>query len=276
MRVKELADLAETTVRTVRYYHHVGLLPVPPVRAGVREYDLFHLARLLRVRWLAESGLPLAAIRDVLTEPGTPAPESAADELRRALASVDARIAQLQLQRGELVRLLESAQLGRRLTPLSERATDLYDRVAALMTSEGARRAVEVERSTMVFLAVHGLLPPSLDDLFADLDVTDDADAVRLFDGFAALAEASDAEADAIIQRLLDICGSMLDRHVDAVARFVADLPHGFAGTAVWASVRRLARLGFPHAAQQRFLDLFADQFLADQRIAAAIEGARA
>jgi len=78
MRVKELADLAETTVRTVRYYHHVGLLPVPPARAGVRDYDLFHLARLLRVRWLAESGLPLVAIREVLTEPGTPAAESAA------------------------------------------------------------------------------------------------------------------------------------------------------------------------------------------------------
>jgi len=270
VRVKELAELADTTVRTVRYYHHVGLLPVPPARAGVREYDVFHLARLLRVRWLAESGLPLAAIGEVLTDPGTPAPDNAAEELRRALASVDARIAQLQLQRGELVGLLESAQLGRRLTPLSERATALYDRVAALMPSAGARRAVEVERSMMVFLAVHGFLPRSLDDLFADLDETDDADTVRLFEGFAALAEASDPEADALVQRLLDTSWSMIDRHADAVARFAADLPRGVAGAAVWAAVRRLARTGFPRASQQRFLDLLAEQFLADPRIGAA------
>lgn len=267
MRVKELADLAETTVRTVRYYHHVGLLPVPPARAGVRDYDLFHLARLLRVRWLAESGLPLVAIREVLTEPGTPAAESAVEELRRALASVDARIAQLQLQRGELVGLLEAAQLGRRLTPLSQRATELYDRVARLMSTEGARRAVEVERSMMVFLAVHGLLPASLDDLFADLDATDDADTVSLFDGFAALAEVSGSDADLIIQRLLDTCGSMVDRHADAVARFATDLPRGLAGAAVWGTVRRLTRVGFPNAAQQRFLDLLAEQFLSDPRI---------
>jgi DNA-binding transcriptional MerR regulator len=266
VRVKELADLADTTVRTVRYYHHVGLLPVPPARAGIREYDLFHLARLLRIRWLAESGLPLAAIREVLTEPGTPASGAAAEELRRALASVDARIAQLQLQRGELVRLLESAQLGRRLTPLSERATELYDRVAALMSSEGARRAVEIERSMMVFLAVHGFLPSSLDDLFIDLDATDDADTVRLFGDFAALAEASGPEADAIVRRLLDTCWSMVDRHASAVARFVTDLPRGLAGAALWATVRRLARVGFPHPAQQRFLDLFTEQFLADPR----------
>jgi DNA-binding transcriptional MerR regulator len=275
MRVKELADLAETTVRTVRYYHHVGLLPVPPSRAGVREYDLFHLARLLRIRWLAESGLPLAAIAEVLTEPGTPARRNAADELRRALASVDARIAQLELQRGELVRLLDSAQLGRRLTPLSERAADVYDRVAALMSSEGARRAVEAERSVMVFLAVHGLLPSSLDDLFSDLDAADDADTVRLFDDFAALAEVSEADVDALIERLLDTSRSMVDRHADAVARFVADLPRGVAGAAVWATVRRLGRLAFPHPAQQRFLDLFTAELLADPRISTAFEAVR-
>jgi DNA-binding transcriptional MerR regulator len=40
VRVKELADLAGTTVRTVRYHHQIGLLPVPVVRDGSRDYDL--------------------------------------------------------------------------------------------------------------------------------------------------------------------------------------------------------------------------------------------
>lgn len=275
MHVKELADLAETTVRTVRYYHHVGLLPVPPARAGVREYDLYHLARLLRIRWLAESGLPLAAIGEVLSEPGTPAPDNAAEELRQALLSVDARIAQLRGQRQELVGLLESAEMGRRLTPLSARVAGLYDRVAALVSSDAARRAVEAERSMMVFLAVHGVLPPTLDDLVADLDAEDDADTVDLFNGFAALADASGPEADDILQRLLVTSQLLIDRHADAIARLAVDLPRGLAGVALWATVRRLARVGFPVAAQQRFLDLVIDSLLADPRIAEVGEATR-
>lgn len=275
MHVKELADLAETTVRTVRYYHHVGLIPVPPARAGVREYDLYHLARLLRIRWLAESGLPLAAIGEVLSEPGTPAPDNAAEELRRALLSVDARIAQLRAQRQELISLLESAELGRRLTPLSERVAGLYDRVAVLVSSDAARRVVEAERSVMVFLAVHGFLPPSLDDLVADLDAEDEAATVDLFNGFAALADASESEADDILQRLLVTSQVIIDRHGDSIAQLVADLPRGLSGVALWATVRRLARVGFPVAAQQRFLDLVVDHLLADPRIAEASEAAR-
>lgn len=275
MHVKELADLAETTVRTVRYYHHVGLLPVPTARAGVREYDLYHLARLLRIRWLAESGLPLAAIGEVLSEPGAPAPDNAAEELRQALLSVDARIAQLRGQRQELVGLLESAEMGRRLTPLSARVAGLYDRVAALVSSDAARRAVEAERSMMVFLAVHGVLPPTLDDLVADLDAEDDADTVDLFNGFAALADASGPEADDILQRLLVTSQLLIDRHADAIARLAVDLPRGLAGVALWATVRRLARVGFPVAAQQRFLDLVIDSLLADPRIAEVGEATR-
>ncbi|WOQ16155.1 MerR family transcriptional regulator [Raineyella sp. W15-4] len=275
MHVKELADLAETTVRTVRYYHHVGLLPAPPARVGVREYDLYHLARLLRIRWLAESGLPLAAIGEVLSEPGTPAPDNAAEELRQALLSMDARIAQLRGQRQELVGLLESAEMGRRLTPLSARVAGLYDRVAALVSSDAARRAVEAERSMMVFLAVHGVLPPTLDDLVADLDAEDDADTVDLFNGFAALADASGPEADDILQRLLATSQLLIDRHADAIARLAVDLPRGLAGVALWATVRRLARVGFPVAAQQRFLDLVIDSLLADPRIAGVGEATR-
>lgn len=270
MRVKELADVADTTVRTVRYYHQVGLLPAPPSLAGVREYDLYHLTRLLRIRWLAESGLSLAAIADLLTDPGAPPAESAAAELRDALASVDARIARLQLQRGQLVQLLESATMGRRLTPLSQRLAELYDRVASLMPSQGARRAVEAERSMMVLLAVHGLLPASLDALVAELDDEDDADTVRLFDGFAELADASGPEAEAVVQRLLAICRTMLDRHAAGVAQFVGDLPQGPAAAALWRIVRRLARVSFPHPAQQRLLDLAIDEWLADPRVRGA------
>lgn len=66
MRVAEIAELTGTTVRTVRYYHSLGLLPVPPVRGGWRDYELAHVARLSRIRWLVQAGVPLGSIARIL------------------------------------------------------------------------------------------------------------------------------------------------------------------------------------------------------------------
>lgn len=60
---RELADLAGTTVNTVRHYHALGLLIEPPRRYnGYKQYRVLHLVRLLRLRRLAELGVPLAQI----------------------------------------------------------------------------------------------------------------------------------------------------------------------------------------------------------------------
>ncbi len=69
MRVAEIAELTGTTVRTVRYYHSLGLLPIPGERGGWRDYDLGHVARLSRIRWLVQAGVSLETIRRVLDEP---------------------------------------------------------------------------------------------------------------------------------------------------------------------------------------------------------------
>ena len=53
MRSAELARLAGVTVRTVRHYHHVGVLAEP--RRGIngyRSYDVHDLIRLLRPRYI--------------------------------------------------------------------------------------------------------------------------------------------------------------------------------------------------------------------------------
>ena len=69
MRVTQIADLAGTTPRAVRHYHRLGLLSVPPTVRGGREYGVEHLARLLRIRWLAdvEAGQALAPVPVALT-----------------------------------------------------------------------------------------------------------------------------------------------------------------------------------------------------------------
>lgn len=60
--VSELAKLAETSVRTTRYYASIGLLS-PPDRVGrVAVYREIHLAQLRLIQALQEHGLTLAAV----------------------------------------------------------------------------------------------------------------------------------------------------------------------------------------------------------------------
>ncbi|WP_193636318.1 MerR family transcriptional regulator [Brachybacterium subflavum] len=61
---QEIADLAGTTLRTVRHYHEIGLLPEPPRGTnGYKSYGVSHLTQLLHIRRLVEFGAPLSEIR---------------------------------------------------------------------------------------------------------------------------------------------------------------------------------------------------------------------
>ncbi|WP_116951898.1 helix-turn-helix domain-containing protein [Jiangella endophytica] len=69
MLSSELAELAGVTVRTVRHYHQIGLLPEPPRSAGGhRRYDVSHLVRLLRITRLTALGVPLHVVPAVLDD----------------------------------------------------------------------------------------------------------------------------------------------------------------------------------------------------------------
>lgn len=69
MRIGELATLVGVSTRTVRHYHHVGVLP-EPARAsnGYREYGLADAVLLVRARRLTELGLSLDEVADVLAK----------------------------------------------------------------------------------------------------------------------------------------------------------------------------------------------------------------
>ena len=67
MRSKELADLAGVTVRTLRHYHQMGLLPEPPRAAnGYREYRATDVAQVLRIKHLTSLGMPLRQVKEAL------------------------------------------------------------------------------------------------------------------------------------------------------------------------------------------------------------------
>ena len=65
MTIQELADRAEVTTRTIRYYVEQGVLP-PPGHGRPAEYTEEHVERLALVKRLKEQYLPLEEIRDTL------------------------------------------------------------------------------------------------------------------------------------------------------------------------------------------------------------------
>ena len=65
MTIAELAEEAEVTTRTIRYYVEQGLLP-PPGRGRIAEYTEEHLQLLGLIGRLKRHYLPLEEIRDML------------------------------------------------------------------------------------------------------------------------------------------------------------------------------------------------------------------
>jgi DNA-binding transcriptional MerR regulator len=63
---REIAQLAGTTVRAVRYYHQVGLLKEPlRCRNGDEQDGVNHLVRTVRIRRLTELGFSLEQIAEL-------------------------------------------------------------------------------------------------------------------------------------------------------------------------------------------------------------------
>ena len=67
LTISQLAAYASVTVRAVRHYHKIGLLPEPQRNdSGYRTYDAAAVVRLIRINTLARSGVPLARVHELL------------------------------------------------------------------------------------------------------------------------------------------------------------------------------------------------------------------
>lgn len=113
MRIGELADLAGTSTKTLRFYEEQGLLP-PPTRtpAGYRDYGEVARARLDFIRRGQRAGLTLAQIGQVLQiRDGGEAPcGHVEDLLAQRLAEIEEQISELTLLHTSVQRLLAEAR----------------------------------------------------------------------------------------------------------------------------------------------------------------------
>jgi DNA-binding transcriptional MerR regulator len=138
---REVAELAGTTVNTVRHYHRAGLLEEPErLSNGYKQYSARHLVRLLQIRRLRDIGVPLVQIEAV----GSASGAIPAEALLAIDADLAASIERLQRARAEIRAILDGStatdvpagfeDVASRLTP-SERSlmlvySQLYDESA--------------------------------------------------------------------------------------------------------------------------------------------------
>lgn len=108
--VKQLADLAGVTPRTLRYYDRIGLLrPGRTTQAGYRFYGPEQVDRLQQILFYRELGFPLEEVARLLDQPDFDAQEalqSHLEELEARRERLDALILTvkktLKCQKGEL------------------------------------------------------------------------------------------------------------------------------------------------------------------------------
>lgn len=182
LTISQLARYAGVTARAVRHYHHIGLLPEPQRdRAGYRTYDAAAVVRLIRIHTLAEAGVPLSRVQDLL--------DADTDGFTRGVQEIDAQLREevrrLQATRKKLARLAAGEHLA-----LPTSVVDYLDRVRGLGVDE---RYVEMERDAWIMVAAQAL-PGELDGIIAKKhQELDDPDMERLY---LQLSEALDWEAD--------------------------------------------------------------------------------
>jgi DNA-binding transcriptional MerR regulator len=169
LTIGQLAAYAGVTQRAVRHYHQIGLLPEPERNAsGYRSYDAKAVVELIRIRTLAEAGVPLARVQELL--------EADDEEFAASVAEIDRRlrgeIRELQEHRRRIAKLAAGDSLA-----LTAEVVTYLDKLRAI----GATPAmVEGERDAWILIAARWpeKIPEFMVDKTAQLD---DPRTVRLY-----------------------------------------------------------------------------------------------
>jgi DNA-binding transcriptional MerR regulator len=102
LTIGQLAAYAGVTVRAVRHYHQIGLLPEPERDAsGYRRYGAPAVVSLIKIRTLADAGVPLAEIGRMLEAD----PTTLAEAVERIDTRLSAEIDRLKTSRKQIAQL---------------------------------------------------------------------------------------------------------------------------------------------------------------------------
>ncbi len=197
LTIGQLASYAGVTIRAVRHYHQVGLLPEPDRDiSGYRTYDAEAVVRLLRIRTLAEAGVPLARVRELLDAD----PETFAAATAQLDRDLQAQIRALQEHRRRIAQLASSDSLA-----LPAEVTDYLDRLRAMGAPEAV---IEGERGAWILTAAR--FPDSIPAIMADKRAQlADPRTIRLYTLIGRIAE--NGEDDELLRQTAELIHELLE-----------------------------------------------------------------
>jgi DNA-binding transcriptional MerR regulator len=154
LTIGELASYAGVSARTVRHYHAIGLLPEPERdHSGYRRYDAAAVVELVRIRTLAEAGVPLSRVQELLVADEAEFAAAVDDVDRRLRAEIRER----QVHRERIAQLAAGESLA-----LPPETVAYLSRMRELGFRE---RLIEIERDSWILIAAQ--MPEATADLMA-------------------------------------------------------------------------------------------------------------
>ena len=199
LTIGQLAAYAGVTVRAVRHYHQIGLLPEPERDAsGYRRYGATAVVSLIKIRTLANAGVPLSQIGQML--------EADASAFAEAVEGIDSHlrdeIERLETSRKQIGQLAAGDSLA-----LPPEVISYLDRLREIGASE---RVVAAERDAWILLAARwpdhiGEIMP---EKFAQLE---DPQLVRLYRLGSEILE-TDAGDESRLEEAADILAGLLEQ----------------------------------------------------------------
>ncbi len=199
LTIGQLAAYAGVTVRAVRHYHQIGLLPEPERDAsGYRRYGATAVVSLIKIRTLANAGVPLSQIGQML--------EADASTFAEAVQRIDSHlrdeIERLETSRKQIAQLTAGDSLA-----LPPEVISYLDRLREIGASE---RMVEAERDGWILVAarwpdrIREIMPEKLAQL-------DDPQLVRLYRVLSEIFD-SDAGDDPRLEEAADIMAGLAEQ----------------------------------------------------------------
>ncbi|MEU5960425.1 MerR family transcriptional regulator [Micromonospora parva] len=199
LTISQLAAYAGVTVRAVRHYHQIGLLPEPERdSSGYRRYGAAAAVSLIRIRILANAGVPLSQIGQML--------EADAPTFAAAVADIDRRlgdeIARLEASRQQIAQLAAGDRLA-----LPPQVIAYLDRLREIGASE---RVVAGERDGWILMAARW--PDRVGDWMpGKIAQLDDPQVVRLYQILSGVFD-SDTGDDARLEEAADLIAGLAEQ----------------------------------------------------------------
>jgi DNA-binding transcriptional MerR regulator len=200
LTISQLAGYAGVTVRAVRHYHHIGLLPEPERDAsGYRRYGATAVVSLIKIRTLANAGVPLSQIAELLQADAA----AFAESVRRIDDQLRDEVERLEASRKQIAQLAAGDSL---LVP--PEVACYLDRLRQIGASE---RIVAGERDGWILVAarwpdqIRAWMPSKLAEL-------EDPRMVRLYRVLSEIVESDRGDDDPRLAEAADILADLLEQ----------------------------------------------------------------